>query len=245
MQRVPGYNATVPMILNFTSATPCWFNLRPGTLPGFGANTPPFTIIGQERGSGSRVFGPSETPNVTPPPFTTGAGGTRPPTPTDQTLTQGNGGGSTTALSQSTNGANAAANNQSGETGSSSSLSAGASAGIGVGTAIAVVALAGGVFAWWWRKRKNQNNMNGNGNGISENGEVTQHAMEGGAGGGAAGKEYYTGNVPVSASAYTPSTSAYSPAPCYQEMDTAHGPMEIGSSQHQGGYQAAKHEMPA
>ncbi|KAM7191513.1 hypothetical protein V8F33_008864 [Rhypophila sp. PSN 637] len=67
LQRAPSYNSTVPIVLNFTSATPCWFNLRPGTEPGFGANSKSFTIIGQERRSGSRVFGPDVTPTSTTP----------------------------------------------------------------------------------------------------------------------------------------------------------------------------------
>lgn len=156
MQRAPGYNATVPIILNFKSATPCWFNLRPGTDVGFGANSKPFTIIGQERGSGSRVFGPSDTPTITPPPYTTSGGGGTKPTQT------GSGGDS---VSSDTGQVDTGS-------GSGSSLSAGASAGIGVSVAVGVLALAGGVFFWWRRKRSQGGSQPDMANGSGDGGEM-------------------------------------------------------------------------
>ncbi|KAM7215281.1 hypothetical protein V8F06_009332 [Rhypophila decipiens] len=120
LQRAPSYNSTVPVVLNFTSATPCWFNLRPGTEPGFGANSKSFTIIGQERRSGSRVFGPDVTPSITP----SGTGGTKP--------TQTGSGNDSSDTAQTNTG--------------SGSLSTGASAGIGVGAAVGALVLASGAF---------------------------------------------------------------------------------------------------
>ncbi|KAL3427191.1 hypothetical protein PVAG01_00700 [Phlyctema vagabunda] len=49
VQEVEPFNATALAYLNFTSATPCYFNLRPNTSVGFGANGEPFTLINTER----------------------------------------------------------------------------------------------------------------------------------------------------------------------------------------------------
>ncbi|TPX10355.1 uncharacterized protein E0L32_008760 [Thyridium curvatum] len=46
---VPQYNATYPVLLNFTSDTVCWFDLRPGQEPGHGANSPSFTLLSNQR----------------------------------------------------------------------------------------------------------------------------------------------------------------------------------------------------
>ncbi|KAM7206052.1 hypothetical protein V8F20_002834 [Naviculisporaceae sp. PSN 640] len=151
MQRAPSYNATVPIVLNFTSATPCWFNLRPGTEAGFGANSPSFTIIGQERASGRRVFGPELSPTITLPPYTpSGPGGTNP------TETESGNDPSEPGKTDNVSG---------------SALSTGATAGIGVGAAVGALAIAAGVFLWWRRKRaqeRSQPNLeNGNGQGGS------------------------------------------------------------------------------
>lgn len=149
MQRAVGFNATVPIVLNFTSATPCWFNLRPGTLPGFGANSPPFNIIGQERGSGSRVFGPSLTPTISPPPFTTSGSKGEAPTGDPAAPVTGSAGDSTTSPAPTPE-------NSTGGGG----LSAAAAAGVGVGVAVGVLVLGVGAFVWFWKTRRSRATQN-------------------------------------------------------------------------------------
>lgn len=159
VQAVPGYNATVPIELNFTSATPCWFNLRPGTIAGFGENTPSFNIIGQERDSGRRVFGPplasttSALPSTTPTPRSSAS--------TTEAATSGYdrawelGASSTTNPDTSaTTAANSASTATSTPDTNGSGLSVTVAAGIGAGVAFGVLAIAGGVFAWLWRARR-------------------------------------------------------------------------------------------
>ncbi|KAL2259716.1 hypothetical protein VTK26DRAFT_6507 [Humicola hyalothermophila] len=144
-QRALGYNASIPVVLNFTSATPCWFNLRPGTLPGYGANSPSFIIIGQERGTGSIVFGPSsESPSSTSTSTPTTSNGETVTSSTDGVNAEG----SRVDAGTSSQADNLAPGNN------SSALSAGAAAGIGVGVAVAILAVAGGIFALWWRRKR-------------------------------------------------------------------------------------------
>lgn len=158
MQGVQGYNATVPVLLNFTSATPCWLNLRPGTVSGFGANSFAFNIIGEKRKDGSRVFGPEnttpgpDTPSVPIPSMTASA---PPPTMTEPK--------EATATPKTPPPANESVDSPSGVTANSSapipsstgsgSLNAAAAAGVGAGVAAGILAIAGGVFAWLWRRR--------------------------------------------------------------------------------------------
>jgi hypothetical protein len=146
----PAYNATFPVVLDLVSAGPCWFNLRPGTVAGFGANSPSFNVLGQERSSGPMVFGPSSTPTAS--------------TSSTTTIT------TTSAATTSRTGTSAATTPAPGsESGTSSSvtptptavstangggLSAAAAAGVGAGVAVGVLAFAGGVFAWFWRRRR-------------------------------------------------------------------------------------------
>ncbi|KAK0634178.1 hypothetical protein B0T14DRAFT_599272 [Immersiella caudata] len=156
MQRAVGYNGTIPYILNFTSATPCWFNLRPGTAAGFGANSEVFTIIGQERGSGSRVFGPENTPTISPPPFTTSPGGSLPGSNQNEDGRSTGRGSTETIGSVNTSTADPAL-----ATGGRTSISTAASAGIGIGVGVGVLALGLGGFAWWWKRRGKNRAMQG------------------------------------------------------------------------------------
>ncbi|KAH6844922.1 sulfate transporter family-domain-containing protein [Chaetomium sp. MPI-CAGE-AT-0009] len=130
-QAAPGYNATVPITLDFTSATPCWFNLRPGTVAGFGANSRYFDLIDEERESGSRVFGP---------------GGSA-PTPTQlSTATSASKGSSSptkTHVSANTSVMPPAA----------SSTPSDSTAGRGAGVGVVLLAVCG-VLAWGWRQRR-------------------------------------------------------------------------------------------
>lgn len=125
------YNGSTLVLLNFTSSTPCYFNLRPGTVAGQGANGASFVLVDGQRslttvGLSEPLTAPTSTTSNTPPvsPTSSGSGST----------------GSTGST---------------GSSGSSSSgLSGGASAGIGVGVALGVIALAGAIGFWVWRRRK-------------------------------------------------------------------------------------------
>ncbi|KAK3301452.1 uncharacterized protein B0H64DRAFT_38748 [Chaetomium fimeti] len=137
-QAAPGYNATVPVTLSFTSATPCWFNLRPGTVAGFGANSRHFDLIDEERGSGSRVFGPA--------------------TPTTQLSTtstpEGSSSSTKTHVPANTSGMPPAASSMpSDSTTGRSGLGIEAAAGIGAGVGVGILAVCG-VLVWIWRQRR-------------------------------------------------------------------------------------------
>ncbi|KAK3386114.1 hypothetical protein B0H63DRAFT_474222 [Podospora didyma] len=51
------FNGTTPVWLNWTSATTCYFNLRPGLEAGHGSNGVKFNILGFERAGGGQTFG--------------------------------------------------------------------------------------------------------------------------------------------------------------------------------------------
>ncbi|KAH6631201.1 hypothetical protein B0J18DRAFT_124706 [Chaetomium sp. MPI-SDFR-AT-0129] len=155
-QPAPGYNVTVPVTLNFTSLTPCWFNLRPGTTGGFGANSPTFNIVGEERKTGSQVFGPAISSSVA---ATTTTAHTRPPTttstsvygiadaetsPTTKESPAGSSIDSTPSLSPT----------GSHDGGGGAGLGSAGAAGIGAGVAGGILLAACGVFAWFWKKKR-------------------------------------------------------------------------------------------
>ncbi|KAK3312700.1 hypothetical protein B0H66DRAFT_595235 [Apodospora peruviana] len=236
MQRAPGYNATVPYVLNFTSATPCWFNLRPGTLPGFGANSESFTIIGQERGSGSRVFGPDSTPSASPPPFTTGS---------STSSSSSTGTGTADQASQTAPGQSPAS--QTGDP--KSGLSTGAAAGIGVSAAIVVMGLVVGAFMWS-RKRKRMDERIGSGTspGTSYTSPATMADVPVPPYGGQQ-QQQYDGmyyKPPAEQPPLSGSTYANSPTPAgeyqYSELNAVNGPAEMAAMSPRTGGQA--HEMP-
>ncbi len=129
-QKAPGSTATVPVLLNFTSGTPCWFNVRTGADMVDTDNSATFSIVGEERSSGRQVFGLDTDPS----PATTAS--------------------SSSSLLPSTTGASGNSSNPAASSGSSG-LSAGASAGIGVGAAFVVLSLAAGLaFLFFWRRRR-------------------------------------------------------------------------------------------
>ncbi|KAK4645171.1 hypothetical protein QC761_000560 [Podospora bellae-mahoneyi] len=158
-QRVPGYNASVAVVLNFTSGTPCWFNLRPGRVAGFGANSPSFNLLGVERPSGGIVHGPDTSgSDRTPPEFPT-TSATTSPTPTTAAPTESH------VLDDS----NVSPGEQHEPTstttpnpeppdeklrGDSGGLGGGQSAGIVVGAIVGVLAIAAGLFFWWKRRSR-------------------------------------------------------------------------------------------
>jgi hypothetical protein len=180
MQPVPGYNATVPILLNYTSATPCWFNLRPGTKPGFGANSPQFNILGEEREEGGKVFGvesststsstsssASSTTTPTKPTTPPAAETATTTTTTNQSSSSSTSGSGVSAPTDSQDQPNNGNESQPTGLGASSTtapaaaanssgdgLSAAAAGGIGAGVAALVLAGAGGIFAFLLRRRR-------------------------------------------------------------------------------------------
>jgi hypothetical protein len=75
------FNGSTLLLLNFTSSTPCFFDLRPGTDSGHGANSPNFTLVNNPR-SQTTVGLPASATNTntagaTSPTFTSPADETR------------------------------------------------------------------------------------------------------------------------------------------------------------------------
>ncbi|KAK0710371.1 hypothetical protein B0T21DRAFT_340624 [Apiosordaria backusii] len=164
VQKAPGFNATVPITLNFTSATPCWFNVRTGAdhrHDAYAANSQTFNVIGQERREGRKTFGAGNAPSrqssslsssVAPSPSTTVS-------VTGSSSTQSSASRTGDAGSSNDNNAGGGAlttgtNRPSSSEAPSSGLSAGTAAGIGVGVAVGVLALGLGIFFWFWKSRK-------------------------------------------------------------------------------------------
>ncbi|KAL2266782.1 hypothetical protein VTJ83DRAFT_6134 [Remersonia thermophila] len=176
-QKAPGWKATVPAVLNFTSDTPCWFNVRTGENGTDGANSAYFNVIGQVRQSGPAVHGldvasPSSssppstsspsatgttsqeaeptTPTTTP---TTAAAEDEPgPTPSGKNSGDGEDDGNDRDDAGPGRGSSSPDAPDAPESGSG--LGAGASAGIGIGAAVGVLAVAGGLFLLWRRQRR-------------------------------------------------------------------------------------------
>ncbi|KAK4171526.1 hypothetical protein QBC36DRAFT_350290 [Triangularia setosa] len=157
-QRAPGYNGSVAVVLNFTSGTPCWFNLRPGRVAGFGANSPAFNLLGVERSSGGIVHAPdtsgsepaaspSLSSSTTPSSSSTTLGGVAPTG--SQVHEEGTVGSSEQAPRPSSQ-----LEQESGEKfrGDGGGLGGGQSAGIVIGAIVGVLIIAAGLF-FWWRKR--------------------------------------------------------------------------------------------
>lgn len=130
------FNGSTLVLLNWTSSTPCYFDLRPDTQAGHGANSDSFTLEVDVKGQ--------TTAGLEPPPATSAS--TTSSTTTSSTATSssaaGGAGGSAGASSPSTTSS------------ASSGLSAGAAAGIGIGVGLLVILLAAAAGAWFWRRRK-------------------------------------------------------------------------------------------
>ncbi|KAK4195021.1 hypothetical protein QBC40DRAFT_25195 [Triangularia verruculosa] len=144
-QRVPAYNASVAVVLNFTSGTPCWFNLRPGRAAGFGANSPSFNLLGVERPSGGIVHGP-DTSGSDPTPSS--------PSTTSSAITSSSPSAAPTSESTETAVTTAPDPQETTEKyrGDGGGLGGGQSAGIAVGAIVGVLIIGAGLFLWW-RKR--------------------------------------------------------------------------------------------
>lgn len=152
----PGYNVTVPVTLNFTSPTPCWFNLRPGTVEGFGANSATFNIVGDERKTGSQVFGPVISSSAA---ATTTTAGTRPPTITSTSVDDVANAETSPTTKESPAGPTIDPTSSSSPTGShdkggGAGLGTAEAVGIGAGVAGGILLTACGVFAWFWRRKR-------------------------------------------------------------------------------------------
>ncbi|KAK0742558.1 hypothetical protein B0T21DRAFT_382141 [Apiosordaria backusii] len=151
-QRAPGYNASVAVVLNFTSGTPCWFNLRPGRVAGFGANSPAFNLIGVERPSGGVVHGPDTSdPAASSSLVSSAASATAAPT-ASQVHHEEN--VSSDGQHETTPAVRADTQQQSDGKfrGDGGGLGGGQSAGIAIGAIIGVLIVAAGLF-FWWKKR--------------------------------------------------------------------------------------------
>lgn len=189
-QRAPGFNASVPVLLNFTSDTPCWFNVRTGPNGIDGENSATFNLLGEERSTGRKTFGPldiseissssslapsSPAPSLSPSPSSpSSTDGVSGPAATDDS-NDGESSSSTTSTPNSSQDTSSARG----------SLSAGASAGVGIGAGIGVIAVAA-VACWYLRRRRNTAGMEISGG---------QHPHSGGGGGDGSRMEqyFYTG----------------------------------------------------
>ncbi|KAI1267390.1 hypothetical protein F5Y18DRAFT_425233 [Xylariaceae sp. FL1019] len=115
------FNSSALIDLDWTgSETPCWFDLRPDTTAGHGANSPHFAYIASERTS-TTVGIPTTTQNISP-----SNSAAFPTTSTTSSITSST--AETTQISDSR--------------ASSNALSTGAIAGIGVGVGLVVIGLA-------------------------------------------------------------------------------------------------------
>ncbi|KAK0663391.1 hypothetical protein QBC41DRAFT_329271 [Cercophora samala] len=178
IQKAPGFNATVPVVLNLTSATPCWFNIRSPDEK-YGANSQTFNVIGQERKGGRRTFGAGNPPSAqsSSSPSSSSPTPTPTPTPSSSLVTTSSGSLSSTSQPSTTQTDDSVPGpNETGESTSTTTLaratgipqpdstetpspglSAGASAGIAVGATVLVLSLGAGAFFWFWtRKRRGE-----------------------------------------------------------------------------------------
>ncbi len=129
------FNGSTLILLNFTSSTPCWFDLRPGMDAGHGANSGAFSVLDGDRGH-----------------ITVGLGQTGLPSSTSSASSLETGAVTTTSQLATSSASAQPVQNSGGD-----GLGAGASAGIGIGVGVAVIAVAGIIAGWvWWKKRKRQ-----------------------------------------------------------------------------------------
>lgn len=133
VQDATPFNSSTLVFLNFTSdiGSPCYFNLRPNSSAGFGANSDSFVLTNSQR-SQTTVgldLSPSTVSSTSPASQTSG----------QDTPAEPNGGDVTG--------------------GSSGGLGAGAQAGIGIGAALAGLAALGVAGAYLWRRRRQRAGM--------------------------------------------------------------------------------------
>ncbi|KAK4204642.1 hypothetical protein QBC40DRAFT_91987 [Triangularia verruculosa] len=258
VQEAPGSNATVPVVLNLTSATPCWFNIRSAENDKFGANSQTFNVIGQERKGGRRTFGlgnppskqssvpsslPSPTPTTTTPKTT--------PTSTLSTGTTESSGVTSSTQPSTVQTSDAERNTSNPATGipqpgsdaaPSPGLSAGASAGIAVGVTAAVLALGFVGFLWLWRRKRRGDQAPGEGQPppIGPYGQGFKYS----------GDIYSNVEAPPN---YAPPDPTAQPHPYHHqqhpqhqfggELGTVNTPREMGDAWPVNGYGQRTHEM--
>ncbi|KAK0668104.1 hypothetical protein QBC41DRAFT_356921 [Cercophora samala] len=147
-QRAPGYNASIAVLLNFTSGTPCWFNLRPGRVAGYGANSPQFNLLGVERASGGIVHGPKPFKSKSAPPqsLTTSSISTTAVSTASQVHASSEQHEPTSATTPNSPQADEKYRGDGG------GLGGGQSAAIVIGAIVGVLILTAGLF-FWWKKR--------------------------------------------------------------------------------------------
>ncbi|KAK3689060.1 hypothetical protein B0T22DRAFT_165747 [Podospora appendiculata] len=129
--KIPPFNGTVGVQLNFTSTEPCWFNLRRNNTGPDGANGHEFSVLDVVRKDGPQTFSLVSTSTSSTSATTT---------PTGTTTSVAAAGTSDTAPAPTG--------------GTSSGLSAGAIAGIVIGAVVAVIAIFFGVLAYMARWKR-------------------------------------------------------------------------------------------
>ncbi|GAB1318053.1 hypothetical protein MFIFM68171_08263 [Madurella fahalii] len=226
-QRAPGFNATVPVLLNFTSDTGCWFNVRTGRDGVDGANSAMFSLASAERTTGRRTFGlevavPDTTSSLSsstslPTPTASSSSSSLSSSASEAPAPATTGSSNTGGGGDATGGSDADENTSAGGGG----LSVGTSAGIGVGAGVGAMVLVAGAF-WCWRRRRAAPGPGMMG------GPYPQYV---GGGGDAAWTAQYYGASPASK------------WPRNGELNSVNSPVEIASSGDRGG--RLHHEMMA
>ncbi|KAF7879459.1 hypothetical protein EAF04_000655 [Stromatinia cepivora] len=149
---VKAYNGTAPINFRWLGGSPCWFDLKPNSSGGLGANSPHFTVEQTKRAMPITLGLDSATTSTT----TSTTATSTPTTSSDGSAATTTAASSSTVssdASSNTTSPNSAANSNSNNT-PTGGLSGGAKAGIGIGIAIiALLALAAGFF-FWRRKRQ-------------------------------------------------------------------------------------------
>ncbi|KAK3317278.1 hypothetical protein B0T19DRAFT_288840 [Cercophora scortea] len=134
--KIPPYNGTVGVQLNFSSTEPCWFNLRRNNTGPDGANGNEFSITDIVRKDGPQTF--SLVSTATASTSTTSTSATTSATTTTSASTAEKSDTSTPSTSPSTG----------------SALSPGAIAGTVIGTVVAVIAIIFGILVYMARWKK-------------------------------------------------------------------------------------------
>ncbi|KAK0636133.1 hypothetical protein B0T17DRAFT_503612 [Bombardia bombarda] len=224
-QPAVSFNGTTQVTLNFTSGTGCWFDLRPGTEPGHGANGKAFNLLGMVRSGGSQTLGPSSSLNTAPPSESSTSTSATAGTPSS-TTTSSSSSSTTQPTGSSTPGSNS----------TTAGLSSGASAGIGVGVTIGVIGLAGAVILWLRQRRRKANAKT-----ISTDG-INYSPIAGGSGGGSEWNHSSQYTAPSNYS-HDPRNGFTSPSPHPHprpmEISSTGGATEVATTEH------VKHELPA
>lgn len=135
MQEAKGFDAFLLIPLNFSTSTPCWFNLRENTSENKGSNSNQWNLTQNKRESG---------------PMTTGA-----PVPAATTTTSlAFSSSSAASTSASASAGSSTSTNASLSNSSKDGFSSGAKAGLGIGVGLATAAVCAGLFWLYYRHTK-------------------------------------------------------------------------------------------